>query len=277
MEDANELFGIYFDLLRSPFGPLWSEDIDRTQAGFRMAQSHHYMTCWTRVADNLAVWSLYSPGKDSIQVKTTYGRLRKAVVAHFENYPYARAYKLEPNDPTDLFFPPELGPVEYIDFRQAYLTVRRQCLDYYTEKDSFFDKQIKCGMSLEDMGKKWADRDNEARTRIFQEPRLSGPLLKDHRYQHEQEVRFVLKLKRRDGRTTEQYKGHPMAGLDDPSRHPKAEDCPPNIFVPFASSNFMDFQVDGRVENYKYEAISNVLAKFGVQISKSSAFSPIDL
>lgn len=278
MEDPNELFGIYFDLMRSIFGPLFREEVNETQAGFRAAQSHHYMTCWTRVSDNIAVWSLYSPKKDAVQVRTTYGQLRKAMSAHFEEHPFALAYKLEPNDPRNLFLPPKIGPVQYVDLEQAYSKLSQQCANYFDQRDRWFDRQRERGVSVEQANKEeWSDWDKEIREAIFIEPRFGGPLLKDFRYQHEQEVRFVFNLKRRDGRTKEQYEAHPMAGLDDPSRSPKAEDCPQNVFIPFASENFTDFQVDGRVEGYKFEAISNALAKFGVEATRNRAFHVIEI
>ena len=277
MEDPNELFGIYFDLFRSVYGPQIAEHVDQSQAEFRKAQSYHYMTCWTCVSDNIAVWSLYSPAKDAIQVQTTYGKLRKALVAHFNKHPYALAYKLQPNDPKNLFLPPKIGPVRYVDFREAYSTLRQQCVSYYNERDLWFDKQREGKVDLQQQAEEWTKIDDEVRARVFEEPRLSGPLLKDFRYQHEQEVRFVLSLKRRDGRTKEQYEAHPMAGLDNPTRHPGAEDCPPNVFVPFASSNLADFQVDGRVEGYKFEAISSALAKFGIEPTRNSAFRQIEI
>lgn len=283
MEDTNELFGIYFDLLRSGFGVYDADSIDKTQSRFREAQPVHYMTCWTRVPDNISVWSLYSPSKDSIQVETTYGKMSEAILAHFNKYPFYLAYRLKPNDPMDLFRLPVFGPVNYIDFDRVYSKLRQQCVAYFAEQDSWFDSKFReegIGSSgryesIFRHSKEWADRDEKVRERIFEEPRYGGPLLKDHRYSHEQEVRFVLNLTRRDGRTKEEYEAHPMRGLDDPSRHPKPEDCPRNIFVPFASSNFTGFEVDGRVEDYKLEAINNVLSKFGFEASRNSAFNPI--
>jgi len=277
MEDTNELFGVYFDLFSSQFGPQSNEHADQSQAKFRAAQSHHYMTCWTRVSDNIAVWSLYSPHKDAIQVQTTYGTLRKALLSHFKNYPYSLAYKLEPNDPTDLFLPPQIGSVEYVNFREVYSKLRKQCAAYFSERDRVFASKVAGGGKSSKMTSELAEMDDEIRKRVFEEPLPSGPLLKDYRYKHEQEMRFVLKLTRRDERTIKQYEAHPLAGLDDPARHPKAEDCPPNIFVPFLSSNFSDFQVDGRIEAYKFDAISYALAKFGIEVTKNSAFREIEI
>jgi hypothetical protein len=290
MEDPNELFGIYFDLQRSvfgeTFGPNNAENVDRTQRKFSEAQSHHYMTCWTRAPDNLAVWSLYSPKKDAIQACVTYGALRKALNTHFKEYPYTLAYKLEPNDQTDLFEHPHVGPVRYVDFNEDYTALRQQCLDYFEERDSWFEAQEKDKSKpvlaeqfsqISERAMEWLEKDDKVRARVFEEPRLSGPLLKDHRYLHEKEVRFVLSLKRRDGRSKSEYEADPMAGLDHPCRHPKSEDCPPNVFVPFPNSNFIDFQVDGRIESYKFDAISNVLSKFGFELSRNAAFYQIEI
>lgn len=275
MEDPNELFGIYFGLAGSSFGESRVDYLNQVQRQFRSAQSHHYMTCWTRVPQNIAVWSLYSPGRDGIQVRTTYGKLRKAMFAHFSARSYVLAYKLQPNDQTDLFLPPTLGPVNYIDFKETYSKIRRKCLNYDEEMVRWTAANDK--MSREEFSEKWRQADDKLRTRIFSEPQLSGPLLKDARYQHEQEVRFVLQLQRRDGRTKEEYEAHPFAGLDHPARHPKAEYCPPNVFVPFDISELDDFQVDGRIEGYKFEAITNVLGKFGVDVKLNTAFHPIEI
>lgn len=277
MEDPNELFGIYFDLLRSKFGPQSLDHVDQTQRKFREAQSHHYMTCWTRVPQNIAVWSLYSPGKDAIQVRTTYGKLRKALVEHFKEWHYAHAYRLQPNDRTNLFLPPEIGAVDYVDFNATYSSLRHKCSEYFDEREHWLDTQVDGTISLEKQVEGWPDADEQIRARVFCEPRLGGALLKDFRYQHEQEVRFVLKLTRRDGRTKEEYEAHPMAGLDGPWRSPRTEDCPPNVFVPFNSSNLGDFQVDGRIEDYKFEAISNALAKFDIKVTRNSAFHSIEV
>lgn len=275
MEDANELFGVYFGIARSIFGPRSVDHLDQSQRKFQIAQSHHYMTCWTRVPQNIAVWSLYSPGKDAVQVRTTYGKLRKAMFAHFDAWPYTLAYQLQPNDQTNLFLPPKVGPVKYIDFKETYSKLRKQCVDYYEEKERWFAKNNKIGPR--EIGDKWPQADDQIRALVFSEPRLSGPLLKDVRYQHEQEVRFVLELQRRDGRTKEEYEAHPLAGLNDPAGHPKVEDCPPNVFVPFTNSDLDDFQVDGRIEGYKFEAIENALGKFGIDVKLSSAFNPFEI
>lgn len=286
MQDANELFGLYFDLLRSNFGPWNVDDINKVQQSFREAQSHHYITCWTRVPDNIAVWSLYSPAKDAIQAHTTFGSIRRALYSHFEAFPYARAYELEPNDPMDLFLPPNIGPVSYIDFRNEFGRLKQQCIEYFNERDHWFKAQINRKKNnnaqiqqtdLRNISMGWIEKEDEIRNRIFQAPRSGGALLKDHRYAHEKEVRFVLSLRRRDGRSKEECEAHPMAGLDDPSRHPEAKLCPPNVFVPFSRSEFSGFQVDGRMEGYKLEAINSILSEFGFTASRNDAFSPIEI
>ncbi len=153
MEDVNELFGIYFDVLRSAYGPQSAEQVRQIQAEFRKAQSHHYMTCWTRASENLAVWSLYSPGKDAIQVQTTYGKLREAIFAHFKKYPYSLAYNLQPNDPTDLLLPPKTGSVQYTDFMETYSSPAQQCAEFFDEKNRRLKEHIDSGLAMKKWGK----------------------------------------------------------------------------------------------------------------------------
>ena len=254
MEDQNELFGIYFDLFKSDFGPYSKESIPDIQTKFREAQSHHYLSCWTQTKDNIALWSLYSPNFDGIQVCITYGSLKTSIIQYWEQNGTHVSYSLPPNDPRDLFFVPQIGPVEYVDFEKEYQEIL-DCYDEYSqEKEQFFEASRQSQAlsaneeSSDGLGKdvqKWVKTSAALRKRIFGQPKFKSSLLKDYRYSHEQEVRFVLSLYRRDGRSKEEYENHPMAGLDDPCRHPKPSDCPSNIHVPFAPENFISFEVDG--------------------------------
>ena len=275
MEDRNELFGIYFDLFGSEFGPMFEEQIAKTQQAFRKAQTHHYMTCWTRTQSNIALWSLYSPSRDAIQVCTTFGSIKLALDKHFKKYPFALAYKLPANNPTDLFMPPTYGDVDYVDFENRYSDLKNKCVRYFSERDAWFDEH--CKSRLEEFAAGWVTKSKLIRERVFGKERHGGPLLKDHRYQHEREVRFILALKRRDGRSEEEYRKHPMAGLDDPSRHPEPEACPANIFIPFDQGNFLGIEADGRMDDWKFQAIKRILAKYGKDINKSDAFSQLNV
>ncbi len=96
-------------------------------------------------------------------------------------------------------------------------------------------------------------------------------------YAHEQEVRAVLELTRRDERTEEEYKAHPMAGLDDPAKAPKPDFCPSNIYVPIPEDFFDEIEVDGRVEEWQFEAMKLMFEKFELKLNKNDAFSDTNL
>ncbi len=273
MEDPNELFGIYFDLLVSIFGPSCEEEIDNIQKEFSKAQTHHYMTSWTRTHSNIAVWSLYSPNRDAIQVCTTFGSLKKAIDKRYQDYPYTLAFKLPTNDPTDLFMPPTYGKVDYVNFEEQYSELKDKCVMYFDERDAYFKKNIAIGS--EEAARDWSSQDDKIRQRIFGKSRHGGPLLKDHRYKHEEEVRFILNLKRRDGRSEEEYRNHRMAPLDDPAKTPDPEACPENIFVPFDSRDFFEIKADGRMDNWKFDVVKTILEKYNKSIKKSDAFSQL--
>lgn len=284
MNDRNELFGIYFDLMRSEFGPTTVEQIPKTQREFRKAQTHHYMTCWTQTHDNIAVWSLYSPNKDAIQVSTTYGRLKNSIIKYYEDNSIFLSYNLEPNDPRDLFFIPEIGSVEYVDFVREYEILYSQYEKYFEEKDFFFKEhrveREKNSIDFEHISEDvtaWRNISKGIRKRIFGKSKDTGALLKDKRYEHEKEVRFVLSLYRRDACTKAEYEADPMAGLDDPARHPPPDECPHNIFVPFVNDGFLSFETDGRIEDWKFEAISHVLSSFGLTVEKNAVFEQIEI
>lgn len=289
MKDKNELFGIYFTLIKSVFGAQSLDDIPKTQRQFHREQTHHYLTCWTQTHDNAAIWSLYSPNHDGIQVSTTYGALKSAVREHSDLKGLHVAYALEPNDPQDLFIPPQIGSVEYVDFEREYESIKKSFKIYFWEQGQYWKEWRKTAEAIgQECPKRrednfysalstWDSSDGERRERIFGELKNDGALLKDDRYAYEQEVRFVLSLCRRDSRTEEEYEAHPMAGLDGPYRHPKPEDCPPNIFVLYAPSNFLSFDVDGRMPDWQYETVQHILSPFDFSAGRSSVFSRIEI
>lgn len=287
MDDSNELFGIYFDLMRSSFSMVTCvEDLDKQRGDFRKAQSHHYMTCWTQTHDNIAVWSLYSPNRDAVQVCTTYGQLRKAITEHARANSLGLSYSLEPNDPRDLYFEPQIGPVKYINFAEEFNSIKTQTQQYFEEQDAFYNSKAEQRKNADLKGdfdhitadvEEWMKKDDAVRRSIFGKLEHSGALLKDNRYKHEEEVRFVASLYRRDGRTEDEYKAHPMAGLDHPARHPTPDSCPANVFFPFSSDNIIEFAVDGRIDDWKFEAINHFLSPLGRSVVKSRSFQEIEI
>lgn len=278
MSDKNEMFGIYFDSLRSAFSPFTPESRDKLQNEFHLTQNFHYMSCWTRAPENIAVWSLYSPLGDAIQASTSYGKIKSAINKHYDFFGFAKAHKLEPNDPTDLFMPPYTGPVKYVDFHSEYLSIKEKFKKIDCKMEEWVGewKGIDCN-SHEDYIECFKERYDKLFSEEFGGSERGGPLLKDEKYKHEEEVRFILSMTRRDGRTKEEYESHPFAGLDGPYRHPKPDLCPSNVFVDFDKENFIDFQVDGRIDDYKFKAIESIFLNFGFSVSRNKAFKRIEI
>ena len=267
MADKNEFFGFYFGLINSDFGPLFDWQIDDTLRSYQEAKSHHYVSCWTRSPNDIAVWSLYSPSHDGIQITTQYGRVREAAERHAEKNSRRLSVDLDVGDASNLFTEPTCGPVDYIDFERTYAQIKANRIERFRKRDELVLQQLRDGVDLRETR---SDSDS-----LDQEQYPSGPLLKDFRYSHEKEVRFVLELWRRDDRPLEVFKSDPMEALDWPARPPQAKDCPSNVYVPFEPDSILKLEADTRMEDWKFDAISSVLSDYGLKISRSSAFEVI--
>lgn len=272
MEDPNELFGISFDLINSSFGPMTQDGIRETINEFSKAQSNHYLSCWTLVKDNIAVWSLYSKNYSGILVESTVGKLKEAIQEHCKIHSFANAYNLEPDDPSDLFYPGTLGLVKYIDFESQYEFIKNKRIE-------FLDALAKIFREQKGETNKQIHLDNfkiaKEQTYGSDWKLLNSELYKDHRYQHEKEYRAILQLTRRDGRTKAEYEADPMAGLDDPARAPAPDKCPQNIYIPIPNNYFDNLEMDGRLVNWKQKALVKVFGDLGYEVTSNSAFGKI--
>ncbi|CAN7427428.1 hypothetical protein LJR231_002768 [Phyllobacterium sp. LjRoot231] len=275
MEDKNELIGEYLLTFNSIFGPMTRGQHQERISAHPQSQAVRHMTCWTMAPDNIAVWALYSREYEGILVRSTIGKLKAAIETFYIKRNFAIAYSLEPNDPRDLFYPPEIGRVVYVDFSEMF--------DRVVEIRENYENKIR--VSAEEAGS-WDDLDvlsaltwrDESSQELFRErgssSLLSG-LLKDKRYEHEREFRAIIRLVRRDERTKTEYESHPLAGLDDPIRIPPPVECLPNIFIPIGPHFIDTLQMDGRLPAWRRVAVEILFKKFGYDITPSSAFNSI--
>lgn len=70
MTDKNEAIGFYFSLLNSGF--YIEGDELGMRASLKNIQSATYITSWTHVAEDIALWSLYSPNYNGVQIEAEY-------------------------------------------------------------------------------------------------------------------------------------------------------------------------------------------------------------
>jgi len=271
MEDKNELVGDYLLSINSSYGPESAYAHQKMVAEYEGARCSRYMICWSRSSDSIALWSLYSPTQEGVMAKSTMGKLKRCVDALFYQQPYDLAYSLPPNDPKDLYYPPKIDSVRYIDLSTTFQALTEIRANYKITVEAMRNTSRR---TVERLRSAMDNRADESQ-KLFDSLGCEGlpfGLLKDKRYAHEEEIRAIIQLVRRDHRTKEEYESHRLAGLDDPVRPPASGDCPMNIFAPIEDDFIEELQIDGRLPLWKQDAISIILEKFGLPFTVNKAF-----
>lgn len=261
MTDKNEAIGFYFGLLTSSFY------IEGDEKGMRDSllsiQSSTYITSWSHVDEDIALWSLYSQNYNGVQIEADFKQLEVIFQKYFLDNIYSMAYNLTPNDPRVLIREQQFGNVGYSNLQDDYTkyTILRKeyaelCFENY-ERDNFND------ITANWRAEKFSKFDHSRRY-----------LIKDNRYKHEKEVRGILQICKRDERTPEEYEAHPMAGLDSPTKLMPPQECQENIYIPLPKGFIKSIKLDSRLPNWKLKAARKILNKYGIEIGVSSAFSP---
>jgi len=85
LDDKNEGLGkILRSLELSPVFPTNLESLKNTE--YPITKHSTYVSCWTTVPDNIAMWTIYSPNKSGIRIKTTVSKLYAAINNYKKDY-----------------------------------------------------------------------------------------------------------------------------------------------------------------------------------------------
>ncbi|MDV2995266.1 MAG: hypothetical protein N4J56_004920 [Chroococcidiopsis sp. SAG 2025] len=267
MEDKNEGLG---RILESQESDLFlrvhcieSEEIKKYHNGII---HNTYVSCWTKEADMVAMWSLYSVDKTGIRIRTSAKKLLSALERFFTAHHWSEYDELS-NKNQFLADRYDVCQVKYVDFYGLRDEIRR--------KYQNFDKLAREKSSLnsfyfEDENGYKQDYEKLQRHKIIQ---IEGWALKDRAYQHEQEIRGLLFCGIRSNRTIEEYSEDPLKSL---VHWADAEVLPNFIYLDIEDDFIEEICFDPRCPNYKIEVymdiLKNYLKNYSISIVKSRAF-----
>lgn len=260
MNDKNELFGAALSHAQDPLFRSWSK-LDNTalqEAHANLARGV-YISSWTSVHDNIAVWAMYSPTKRGVEIRTTLDKLKNAVL-HFEKTRHVMtAYRHSPGSPARYVFNTQVGAVRYLNFIDKVNEINTRIVAYREELKSSHNVEA---VDIKTLWEKYF-RDSEL------DP-FKAYLTKDNRYSHEQEIRAATKLVKRDLRPAVEV---PI--MDLPICELVEDELPPNIYIPVDDEFFDEIHIDGRAQDWEIKAIAAILTKYNIRAKVSTAFSHI--
>ena len=142
----------------------------------------NYVSCWTMERESVAMWSLYSPDKSSIQIETTYQSLLEALTTLAIERHDPNTFDVDSEEICVLISRIGLLPVRYITLESLLKRIDRRRKAY--------DHLDSLGRIQEKKGTDWL-RGNRDMQRA-NEYKYSPFSLKDSSFSHEREVRAII-------------------------------------------------------------------------------------
>lgn len=255
MDDPNEAITSVLDseigaaFMGSEFDP------HETHKRHKMNQRAVYISCWTREPDNIAIWSIYSPDKDRVMVRTSAGKLKAAMNTLDERFLGLGNEVFVKNK--------DVSNVKYVNLQDLknQWSLRAEAMRVAKKAD-----------------KKAGRDDDEWSAESIQLRKLRGTdlqtpyLKKDERYEYEREVRAVFTLKAR----AEVFKIEATPFASNGERALCAQDSiPEQIEIPVSSDFIEEIVLDGRMSLWQRQAVEYVLQKYDRTAKVSGAFSSL--
>lgn len=255
MEDPNEAITSVLDselgaaYVGSEFNP------HETHKRHKMNQRAVYISCWTREPENIAIWSIYSPNKDRVMVRTAAGKLKAAMDTLDESFlGLGNEIFLKNKDVSNVDY------VNLLDLKDQW-RLRAEAMREAKKADH------KAGR-VDDEWSAVSIQLRKLRGTDLQTPYLK----KDERYEYEREVRAVFTLKAR----AEAFKIEATPFVSNEERPICAQDSiPEQIEIPVSSDFIEEIVLDGRMSTWQRQAIEYVLQKYDRTAKVSRAFSSL--
>ncbi|WP_125993364.1 DUF2971 domain-containing protein [Sphingomonas sp. S-NIH.Pt15_0812] len=266
--DPNEMIGYLFATLASPmWTPYTPDGLQRAQKEADAVRESWYVSCWTRVRDSIAMWEIYSPHENSVQIEVDEHRIREIFNDHFAKAKWVEAHGTPPNWDKTLFHPPKIVDCRYEDLEELADKIKTRTREAYERSSAAFD-----GRTMEEAFPDFQKVYDE----INDDPAYDHVALfsvKDEAYRHEQEIRFCLHAVRRNNLDYQECTKHPMFSMNEGHISPSTiEQCGANIYVDFPRDIIKQIWIDGRCPDWLANLQAELLSELGVKATKSKAY-----
>lgn len=268
MEDKNEGLGEILKLQSGMFGfPL-----RKYQANFREAYEAHredtYISCWTPVADAMAMWLLYSPNQANFRIRTSTSKLQGVLKQNGRDF-FGRASSLTPGTLVPMHH--QLAPVRYVHFTELH---NRSKAKLEARDQALYEAHLRGAAGEEEFA---ALLDDQHASQI-DELKYQGHL-KHEAYTHEDEVRASFRLRIRNTMTLEEFRAlpdGPTKVFGDPMLGYATRDNSPSVVNLDTPKDFIDeICFDPRMPFHHRSTIRQMLGREDLTYVESTVFGSI--
>lgn len=262
--DPDELIGNLLASMSHPsFSPYTMDRLDHLIGGQKALRECHYISCWTKQRDSMAMWEIYSRAHTNVQVQVEDADLELAFARFANERSVAKTHHTPPNHPETFFYPSKRAQCLYVKISDLYeelksdFSVVSRALERAAAANDAEDVRSILGDARDAAAKRW-----EELIRV-----------KNEAYSHEEEVRFSLHAVRRNDREYEECeKDYGFVLFDTHLRPSAVSETGENIFIDFPRSNVKHVYLDGRAPSWILEVQSALIGEHGIPVSRSAAY-----
>lgn len=149
----------------------------------------HFISCWSKNPESVAMWSLYSPDSCSVRISSSIGKLSGVLEELLRKYCISRINNTDLGERVVVAIAGRVAPVSYVSLDQIATRVRRRAKARIMLSDRYKRK----GQSMPTIGASGSSYWQRELQRRFVELQSSCSL-KDMSFQHEEEIRFSVRL-----------------------------------------------------------------------------------
>ena len=120
----------------SCFGMGWS-DKETAKKSHRLTQESHYISCWSRACDSVAMWSLYSQDLASIRISTKIAKLKVLAENLINKYSFLRFGEEDLNRSAVICAEAHITPVGYKSLNVLSSKVQRRLKAFRRVKERY--------------------------------------------------------------------------------------------------------------------------------------------
>ncbi|GEM_PF-1646507 len=289
LDDSNEAIDAAVEYVAISAGPCagiarhfsTTEDFIQHQ---KSVADQHYVSCWTKTKESVAMWALYSKDFSSIQLSTTVEDLERAAVT----YAYAQ-YDPRPaihigKGAGQFLDQSKIAAVKYDDLRKIAKALDRRRRAYDKLEAA---RKISHEVDLHSLSKAEGRRAEQYRFETLEH--------KDSSFAHESEVRLILAFSpyNEDTLAVARSELAEMASRSDTdSTHSEYErgmllyarailreeawkrrlTCKPSIYLPLHKDFVTDVTIDPRCPPHKRQFMRSYFENQGISVAESTCF-----
>jgi hypothetical protein len=190
--DKNEgIERLLLQLKRAPSGcggVGWNDSITAKLQHEQIKKSH-YISCWSKNPESVAMWSLYSQDYCSVRIATTVKQLKIVMNNFLNKYCLSNLTENELGDRKIISVEGRIAPVTYASLQELTKKASRRLKAYRRIDERYKRKGIE-KPKLDKIDKRYFERQQQRR---LKELSLTCNL-KDNSFKHEDEVRLAIRL-----------------------------------------------------------------------------------